>query len=146
MATKPLLNGPLHAVPVDEPDEMQLLRDELADLQERFDVLEKSYQADRDKLGNLLHTLRSIFGGDGAPVAASTATAPPSEAAWRMWKERLPGACPKVIDALLIQPLTATQLIAATKTSHSTVQRAINVLENNALIEKDGARIRLKRL
>lgn len=71
---------------------------------------------------------------------------PPDAAVWSMWKQRLPGACPKVIDALLIQPLTATQLIAATKTSYSTVQRALDVLRNNGLVEKNGERVSLKRL
>jgi DNA polymerase I-like protein with 3'-5' exonuclease and polymerase domains len=87
-----------------------------------------------------------------APLASSTnhsgtsSLQPPDAAAWQMWKQRLPGACPKVIDALLIQPLTATQLIAATNTSYSTVQRALDVLKNNGLTEKNGDRVSLKRL
>lgn len=145
MATRPQLSGPIHAVPVDEVSELDTLRTELAELREEFESFRSGAESDRRDLFSLLQSGRVVFGG-AVPATESSASAPPSEAAWRMWKERLPGACPKVIDALLIQPLTATQLIAATKTSHSTIQRALSVLEANSLIEKDGQRIRLKRL
>lgn len=150
MSTRPLLADSPKTHEAEAVDELAELREEMDSLRADFEALRDGLERDRERLANLLHALRGIFGGE--PVHASAATgnaatfAPPSREKWQMWKERLPGACPKVIDALLVQPLTATQLIAATNTSFSTVQRALGVLRNNGLTEKDGARIRLKRL
>jgi DNA-binding transcriptional ArsR family regulator len=139
-----LLNAPLDAEPVNE---LTQLREDLESLREDFAKLQSSLERDRQSIGKMLHSLRAIFSGNGEmPSGPVSPLQPPNDAAWEMWKRRLPGACPQVIDALLIQPLTATQLISATGTSYSTVQRALNVLKGNGLTEKDGTRIRLKRL
>jgi DNA-binding transcriptional ArsR family regulator len=143
-----MLPAPINAEVVEE-DELTELRAELDELRDRFDALKNSYENDRLTLLSILQSLRAVFDGgtvDGPAIASSSVKQPPSQAAWQMWKDRLPGACPKVIDALLIQPLTASQLIAAARTSHSSVTRALTVLRNNSLIEKDGDRIRLKKL
>jgi hypothetical protein len=139
-------DGPHEAEPVDEFAE---LREELEALREDFEQFRQQVQQDRDSMGRMLHALRAVFGGDleaATPSSMGGVPQPPNAAAWQMWKDRLPGACPKVIDALLIQPMTATQLIAATRTSYATVQRAVTVLKSNALLDKDGERWRLKRL
>lgn len=140
-----LLSAPIEAEHIDELGE---LRERVDSLEARVEELHAGLERDRQAVGKMLHSLRAIF--SGGDVQSSTPSAsplqPPNDAAWQMWKQRLPGACPKVIDALLIQPLTATQLIAATGTSYSTVQRALTVLQNNGLTERDGTRIRLKRI
>lgn len=144
---QPALSGPIHAVPVEEDDPIITLREELDELRDEFDGLRKNYERDRAQWAAILSSLQAAFGGGPVTsVESGGAPMPQSSAAWQMWRDRLPGACPKVIDALLIQPLTATQLIAATKTSYSTVNRALEVLRNNALLEKDGDRWKLKRL
>lgn len=145
MGTRPQLSGPIHAEPVDELAE---LREELSDLRGRFDALETSYQSDRDKLGSLLHALRAVLGGngDGAPASSQSASMPPSREAWNAWKQQLPDSCGKVIDALLVQPLTRTQMKAICKLAYNTVTAAVRILERNGLVEADGDFIRLKRL
>lgn len=143
MSTRPLLTDSTPHL-VEPSDEIATLRKELREVRERLDDLEEGLQQYRNRIGAMLHALS----GDAASstVNSTSTLQPPNDAAWEMWKRRLPGACPKVIDALLIQPLTATQLISATGTSFSTVHRALGVLKGNALIEKDGTKIRLKRL
>ncbi len=141
--TRPLLVDSEHVEPVDE---LASVHEGLGRLRREFEAFKKDHRDDWANLGKMLQSARVTFGGNVQAATASGAPQPPDESAWNMWKQRLPGACPKVIDALLIQPLTATQLIAATGTSYSTVQRAINVLEGNSLIEREGTRIRLKRL
>jgi hypothetical protein len=145
VGTRPLLDGPLHAEPVDENAE---LREQLADLRERFDSLEESYQQDRDKIGSLLHSLRAVFGGGGevASPSPSGSNQPIPKAVYDAWKERLPPSCGRVIDALLVQPMGYNQLKSYCKASSSTIDAALSKLRANGLIEKDGNLNRLKRL
>lgn len=145
MTTRPHLLTDSHEAQV--VDECAELRKELKALRAEVKELREGFERDRNQVAAIFNGLRAALGGNAEAAATSNSPLqPPNDAVWGMWKSRLPGACPKVIDALLIQPLTATQLISATGTSHSTIQRAINVLEGNSLIERDGARIRLKRL
>lgn len=138
---------PHEAEPVDDLAE---LRNELADLREDMEQLKQAYQSDRDVMGRMLHALRAVFGGnlEAAPAAAPTSgiPQPPNEAAWRMWKERLPEPCGRIIDGLLIQPLTQTQMSRMARIHTSNISRYLQILRSNSLVEKDGDRWRLKRL
>lgn len=144
---QPLLsNGPIEAVPVDELSD---LRTEIADLREEFEQFRASVDRDRSVVGPILNGMRSLFNGGSVPSTSTpvgNAPQPHSTAAWQAWKEQLPASCGKVIDALLIQPLTRTQMIAICKMDYSTVKKAVQILERNALVEQDGKFVRLKRL
>lgn len=133
-----------------EVNELEDLRAELAELREDFTKFRASIERDRNQLGQMLHGLRSVFSGGAAPASAMPADAsapqPHARDKWDAWKEQLPASCVKVIDALLIQPLTRTQMIAICKMDYSTVKKAVQILERNALVEQDGKFVRLKRL
>lgn len=146
MASQPQLSGPIHAVPVD--DELSALREELNDLRDEFEGLRKSYERDRTQWAGILSSLQASFGGgQGTPVQESGgAPMPQSTGAWAMWKDRLPSGCGKIIDALLIQPLTMTQMIRACGMAYGTIKNNMAILKNNTLVEKDGERWKLKRL
>ena len=147
MSTRPQLSGPIHAEPVDELAE---LREEVSDLRERLDTLERSYQEDRDRIGGLFYNLRAAFVGNGdmsaSPPQSSGSPTPHNQDAWRAWKQQLPGPCAKVIDALLIQPLTQSQLITYCKMHYTTVSKTLSILKRNGLVEHDGKLLKLKRL
>jgi hypothetical protein len=148
--SQPALSGPIHAVPVDKltDDDLFALRKEISDLRSELEDFKRDFELDRNKIGTLLHALRAVLNGNAeqVPVSSTGTPMPQSIAAWQMWKDRLPPACVKVIDALLIQPLSQTQLIRAAGIAHSTVKASIAILKNNTLVEKDGGRWKLRRL
>src|ERR1700730_16890554 len=137
--TRPLLvdsGGQREAEIVDESAE---LRQELADLREEFEQFKRSIEADRANLGRMLHGLRSVFSGGAAPASTpmeSGSPRPHSPSAWQAWEEQLPPSCGKVIDALMVQPLTRTQMIALCRMDYSTVKKAVSILERNSLVEQ----------
>jgi DNA-binding transcriptional ArsR family regulator len=146
-------------LPAPEPTEREILLNRIEELEAELKEVREKFEAERDtrltmlrnspevqKLYAMLLTLFHEAPNGATSVAGVESLQPQDEAKWRMWKDRLPGSADKVIDALLVSPLTATQLIAATKSSYSTVQRALDVLKSNGLTEKDGDRIRLKRI
>ena len=139
--------------------EVDELKAKLAEAERQLLKLRVPVKYLREELEPLYTKLQAVMGhieltgveADPTPTPmggqpAGSSLQPPNAAAWKMWQDRLPGACSDVIDALLISPLTATQLMAAAKKSHSTIQRALEVLRSNALIEKNGDRVSLKRL
>lgn len=152
MSTRPLLsNGgslPGEVVEAEPMDESVELRQQVADLQSQVDELQREFDRDRTQLLMLLQGIRAVFNGGSPDVASAVDTAPqptPS-AAYDAWKQRLPPACGRVIDALLIQPMGYVQLKNFCKMGASTLDQALAKLRANQLIEKDGTLNRLKRL
>jgi hypothetical protein len=144
--SQPALSGPIHAVPVEPIDELTELREEVGELREQFESLQASYERDRAQWAGILHSLQAAFGGTPAQESVGGAPQPQSSAAWQMWKERLPSGCGKIIDGLLIQPLTMSQMIRACSMAYGTIKNNMSILKNNSLVEKDGERWKLKRL
>ena len=85
-------------------------------------------------------------GDTEAPESSSGASQPVSEVAYSAWKSRLPASCGRIIDALLIQPLSQTQMATICKMHYNTVKNAMVILRKNGLVEQDGTLYRLKRL
>lgn len=106
----------------------------------------------RRQLSPLYRALQQIFGElDAAGVedsAGSSANANPRVAAvWDAWKQKLPPACGKIIDALLVHgELNSAQLRVACRLGTSTVTDAIYKLNKAGLINKNGGRFSLKQL
>lgn len=160
---RPLLNAP-------EPTEVELLKERIEELQDELERARREAQdakredSARDRsltrLRQILEPLhlglRAIFGELDAAGAENLSTPPGitastlqphSPAAWMAWKRQLSPACGRVIDALMVQPLSQKQLVTAAKMGYSTAGAAIGILKNNSLVEKDGNnRYRLKRL
>jgi hypothetical protein len=146
VVTRPQLSGPIHAEPVDESAE---LREQIAELREEIESLRTEMRDERRHLTAILQSGRVVFGGPGAvneAQSASGAPAPPNRGAWDAWKQQLPGRCGKIIDALLVQPMTQTQLVGYCKMDRSTVSKMLTILSRNSLVDKDGNLNRLKRL
>lgn len=142
----PLLeNGPVYEP--EQVDENALLHEEIDALRDEVADLRKNYERDRAQWAGILGVFQSAFGGrTTAPPEADGAPMPQSTTAWQMWKDRLPPGCGRIIDALLIQPLTMTQMIRACGMAYGTIKNNMTILKNNSLIEKEGERWKLKRL
>jgi len=139
-----------------EPVDTEILQGELERLEHRIierkqalKELEGMIQVTSVKLRTLYIALHGFF-GDVQPIESTQQSAPTNQphspAAWTAWKQQLPPACGKVIDALMVQPLTSTQLKSMCKVSYETVRQALLTLGRNGLIEKDGDLNRLKRI
>lgn len=113
----------------------------------------------RQQLSPLYRALQAVFGElDAAGVTDSAAPAAAAgvpqagpdarvTAVWESWKSRLPPACGKIIDALLLHnELTQAQLKVAAKLGTSTVSDAVWKLNKAGLINKNGRRVSLKQL
>ena len=109
----------------------------------------------------LYRALQAVFGEldaagvtDDAPQrspAAQANDAPATDArtkaVWESWKSRLPPACGKVIDALLLHgELNQAQLKVAARLGTSTVSDSVYKLNKAGLINKNGGRVSLKQL
>jgi hypothetical protein len=155
VSTRPQLEGPIHAVPVDEGDKLRRenvqLQNVLRESRVELERMAQSVDALLSRLRPLHQILNAIFDGaetsvSSAPTPSSSTPAPHNRAAWEAWKQQLPDACGRIIDALFVQPLTASQLATVCKAHYSTMTAGLRILERNSLIEKDGKRNRLKRL
>jgi len=115
----------------------------------------------RRQLHPLYRALQAVFGEldaagvtDDAPQrspAAQANDAPATDArtkaVWESWKSRLPPACGKVIDALLLHgELNQAQLKVAARLGTSTVSDSVYKLNKAGLINKNGGRVSLKQL
>lgn len=150
-----------------DPSELDILRQRVEELEEQVE----KYKADarkamedsartshslsflRKQLEPLHRALRGVFGElDAAGIGVEETRTPggplqpQSPSAWQAWKNQLPPSCGKIIDALLVQPLTSTQLKSMCKVSYETVRQSLLILSRNSLIEKEGDLNRLKRL
>lgn len=142
-----LLSSGIEVEQVEPVNELEELREQLADLREEFTQFRVGIERDRNQIGSMLHALRAALNGDAAQSAQpNVASQPIPEGAYRAWKERLPPACGRVIDALLIQPMSYAQLKNFCKMGASTLDGALAKLRANSLIDKDGSLNRLKRL
>lgn len=149
MSTRPLLADSPKTHEAEPIDELAELREELDSLRADFDVLRDGLERDRNRFGKFILGVQTLLGGGNvgaAPSGTSSPLQPPNPAAWQAWKQQLPDSCGKVIDALMVQPLKASQMIALCKLAYPTITAALRILERNGLIEKDGRLIRLKRL
>lgn len=85
--------------------------------------------------------------GAGPTHSAAADTLLPHDAVkWNAWKQRLSEPTGRIIDALLVQPLTATQIATQARIHSTNVSKYMAPLKNNGLLEQDGSRWRLKRL
>jgi hypothetical protein len=105
----------------------------------------------RQNLQPLYDSLRALFGEMEAAGATSSPPSgnpsqPISPSAYDAWKATLPPSCGKMIDALLVQPLKATQLKTMCKLGSGTVSEGLTILKRNGLVDYDGTLYRLKRL
>ena len=152
MSTRPLLDGPIHAVPVDESDKLRRenvqLQNVLRDSREEMERMLQTVDAFMMRLRPLHQILAEMFNADPGimPQSQASSPAPHNQDAWRAWKQQLPGPCAKIIDALLVQPLTQSQLITYCKMHYTTVSKTLGILKRNGLVEHDGKLLRLKRL
>lgn len=140
MSSRPLLPQPIDAEPVEQSEDP--LRDELDELREDLDALRSQYERDRRTLTEFMSGLRALLSGGSAAASGATvadATQPIPSAVYDAWKQRLPPACGKIIDALLVQPMTNLQLKKFCKLGKSTVPQMITILVANKLVEKQGA-------
>ena len=147
MTTRPHLLAdsptPHEAKPVDE---FAVLREEIDELQAEVEEVRRGVQQVLAWMNGLRAAVNGTTMPNSAPADNQGAPMPPNDAAWQMWKNRLPPGCGKIIDALLIQPLTSTQMIRVCGMAHRTVNANIAILKGNTLVEKDGDRWKLKRL
>jgi hypothetical protein len=153
--SQPALSGPIHAVPVvDESEKLIRENKQLQEcLRESRDEAERLLQTvDKvfARLRPLHQVLTAIFEGTvetvSSPTQSSGAPMPHNRDAWQAWKQQLPDSCAKVIDALLVQPLTATQMVTVCRLAYPTITAALRILERNGLTQKEGRLVRLKKL
>lgn len=112
----------------------------------------------RRQLGPLYRALQMVFGElDAAGVADSPSTATSASpapavdqratAVWESWKQKLPGAPAKVIDALLLHAeMNYTQLAIAIGVHRNSIPNIIWKLKRAGLITKNGNRVSLNQL
>lgn len=89
--------------------------------------------------------LRCAAGASVSGESASEPGQPIPASVYEAWKGRLPPACGKIIDALLVQPLSSSQMVTYCKMHYNTVINSLTILRKNGLVEKDGNLHRLKR-
>ena len=133
------------SVPMIRNDESMELRAQVAELSQRLGKanavisnLKKRFEPDYKSLQDLFSDLEAVPG-------AGLVDAGPFE----IWKQKLGGACSRMIDALLQKgEVTRIQLATLTSQSPRSGSFATNLakLNTNGLIEKEGDRIRLRRL
>jgi cell division septum initiation protein DivIVA len=141
--------------------ELRKAKEEIVQLHEELDAERKKTRHILAAHGRLMRTLDPLYKGlqqvygdlldDGESVGTASAPAgdphlPLDAGRYRLWKERLPDKCAKVIDALLVQPMNFTQLKSACKLGSTSVTEALKILRNNKVIEKDGELNRLRRI
>lgn len=139
-----LLPAPIDAQVV-EDSETQQLRDELDEFREEFNSFRTRVESDLRQIAGILGGFRSALSGQAQAVSSDGATQPIPSSLYDAWKQRLPPACGKIIDALLVHPMTNMQLKKFCKLGTSTVPQMITILSSNKLIEKQGAVNHLRR-
>lgn len=114
----------------------------------------------RRQLGPLYRALQAVFGeldaagvtdeaAETAPEAAPTVGGRSARemAIWTDWKSKLPPACAKVIDALLVHSdLSVKQLKVAARLGENSVYQATSRLGQAGLVSKVNNRFSLKQL
>lgn len=148
MSTRPLLNGPIDAVHVDENAS---LREELDDLREEFEAFRSEVREERRQLAGILQSGRVVFGGNGEmPASSPSSTGPLDPSRYAPWKEKFRGQTAAAIDILVKYEagLTRKQLASFLRVEpgSGTMSQIIFKLNKAELVIKDGNVLRLKRL
>lgn len=111
--------------------------------------VERAVAALRTQLKPLHLALKAVFGeidaigGDDSPQAANPRVA----AVWENWKQKLPGATAKIIDALQLHgEMNGQQLAIAIGCHRNSIPQLIYKLNKAGLIQKNGGRFSLKSL
>jgi hypothetical protein len=167
MTTRPLLVDSAHAEDDSTAElrrRLERVQDDLADaklkIQEERNRSAKALRGQlrlRQELSGLYRALKGVMeelpddadiplGADVRMGASAGIPQPAPSVAYDAWKSRLSPACGKIIDALLVQPLSQTQMISICGLAHSTVKMSVGTLKNNSLVEKHGDKYRLKQL
>ena len=147
-------------LPAPEPTEADILKRRIDDLERELADARADYEGERaqrvmalknaPEVKKLYKMLCLLFDGRGGPevgvVVSTDVTQPIPVEAYAAWKNRLPPACGKIIDALLVQPMNNSQLKRFCGLGTSTVPQMITILKSNGLVEKDGDLNRLRRL
>lgn len=144
-----------------EPDETPALRRRIARLEADLEDARsaattaerqlRSSQSGKSELKRLLlplhRALQAIFDeiGEEPGTEVASSNQPISADKYTAWKQRLPAACGRVIDALLVHPMSTTQLQSYCKAHYNTVHPALKILNSNGLVEKSGNVWSLKR-
>lgn len=134
---------------------LQRTENELARTKELLDAAERQIATTQRVLRLLkkqlepqYRSLQALFGElevAGVGDEGTNAGQPIPVERFAAWKNRLSPACGKVIDALLVQPMSHSQLIGYCKAHYETIRVALNTLKSNALIEQvEGKKWRLK--
>lgn len=162
--TAPLLDAASDGRVEDLERQVARLRGELSDARHELarvrEDSNRALTALRRQLQPLYSAMQLMFGhlddagvSGEAPASTAAAAAPgaPADArvtaVWEAWKSRLPPACGKVIDALLIHgDLSNQQIKVAARLGSSTVTDSIYKLNKAGLITKNGGRVSLKTL
>lgn len=156
----------IHGTADTRDDQIAALRAEVRDLRGQLanaqaDVEDAKREAAhalsalRKQLSPLYRALQAVFGeldaagvredvsSSGGPAGIDSRVA----SVWAAWKEKLPGAPARIIDALLVHgDLNTTQLAIAAKMDKRTVNNAIYKMNTAGLINKNAGRFSLKPL
>lgn len=112
--------------------------------------VDRAISALRTQLTPLYRALQAVFGEiDAAGVSDTPVHGVDARTAkiWDGWKEKLPGATARAIDALLLQrEMSQQQLAIAVGISRQHASNIISKLNTTGLINKNGGRISLKSL
>jgi hypothetical protein len=111
----------------------------------------------RGQLGPLYRALQAVFGElDAVGVPESTSGPSPHQgeavpgrvsAVWEAWKQKLPPACGRIIDTLMIhKDLSRQQLKVAAQMGESTMDGGLLKLNKAGLLSKANGRYQLKQL
>jgi hypothetical protein len=133
-------------------DENSRLREELAGSTATLHREQAPLRQVKKILDPLHRALQALYGeieaagieDSSAPAAAAAPGQPIPETKYAAWKQRLSPACGKIIDALLVQPLTHSQMVVYCKMHFDTIGKALKIMKANALLEQDGKVYRLK--
>jgi hypothetical protein len=124
-------------------DEGQQLRSQNAELHRRIGAAEAALNAVRSVMEPQYRAMQKLFSELDAVVTSN------DFAAYEPWKQKLGGACSRMIEALAQRgELTRIQLATLTSQSPRSGSFATNLarLNTNGLIEKNGDKIRLRPL
>lgn len=159
MSTRPLLSNGPQAVRSEEDYEalqrkVERLQDEIADaklkIQEERNRSARTLRAQgrlRHELSPLYNALKGVMEELPSDEEAGSPSAPQSNDKWETQKRLFPGKPSEIIDLLLIRSNMSTkELATANRSDPRTITKAIFILNNAGLIEKNAGRFSLKQL
>lgn len=141
--------------------ERDALRADNVRLRQRVNQVDGPVAQLRQTLEPLYRSLQALWGDievidpqhpASGPAQAPTSAPNPQEArsspAWESWKQRMPGAPAKLIEAMqLHKEVTVEQLVVLTQiTRKQTIYDAIARMNKSGLINKNGGKFSLKQI